>query len=154
MIQPVISKSILLRRRRTVWLALTMTVAMDTIGQLCWKFAVGQVPDTIGLWQSFVSVLHEPLFHVALLVYFLQFFNWMIVLAHADLSYAQPITALSYVTVSGASMAIFHEYLSPLRVFGLLMILVGVWVISRTNLRTAGVFTARGEEQFQPEVPR
>jgi multidrug transporter EmrE-like cation transporter len=154
MIQAVISKSTLLRRRRTVWLALAMTVVMDTIGQLCWKFAAGQVPDTIGLWQSFVSILHEPLFHVALLVYFLQFFNWMIVLAHADLSYAQPITALSYVTVSGASMAIFHEHLSPLRVFGLVMILVGVWVISRTNLRTAGVFTARGEEQFQPEVPR
>lgn len=154
MIQPVISKSTLLRRRRTVWLALTMTVVMDTIGQLCWKFAAGQVPDTIGLWQSFVSILHEPLFHVALLVYFLQFFNWMIVLAHADLSYAQPITALSYVTVSGASMAIFHEHLSPLRVLGLAMILVGVWVISRTNLRTAGMVPARCEEQFQPEVPQ
>ncbi len=154
MIQPVISNSTLLHRRRTVWLALTMTIAMDTIVQLCWKFAVGQVPDTIGLWQSFVSMLHEPLFHVALLVFFLQFFNWMIVLAHADLSYAQPITALSYVTVSGASMAMFHEYLSPLRVIGLAMILLGVWVISRTNLRTAGVVTARCEEQFQPEAPR
>jgi drug/metabolite transporter (DMT)-like permease len=154
MIQPVISNSTLLRRRRTVWLALTMTIAMDTIVQLCWKFAVGQVPDTIGLWQSFVSILHEPLFHVALLVFFLQFFNWMIVLAHADLSYAQPITALSYVTVSGASMAIFHEHLSPLRVVGLAMILLGVWVISRTTLRTAGMFPARCEEQVQPEAPR
>jgi multidrug transporter EmrE-like cation transporter len=154
MIQPVISKSTLLRRRQTVWLALTMTVVMDTIGQLCWKFAVGQVPDTIGLWQSFVSVLHEPLFHVALLVYFLQFFNWMVVLAHADLSYAQPITALSYVTVSGASMAIFHEHLSPLRMLGLAMILVGVWVISRTNLRTAGMVPARCEKQLQPGIPR
>jgi multidrug transporter EmrE-like cation transporter len=154
MIQPVISKSTLLRRRRTVWLALTMTVVMDTIGQLCWKFSAGQVPDTIGLWQSFVSILHEPLFHVALLVYFLQFFNWMIVLGHADLSYAQPITALSYVTVSGASMMIFHEHLSPLRVLGLAMILVGVWVISRTNLRTAGIVPARCEKELQPEVPQ
>jgi drug/metabolite transporter (DMT)-like permease len=154
MTQPGISHSALLRRRRIVWFALTMTIAMDTIVQLCWKFAVGQVPDSIGLRQTFVSILHEPLFLIALLVFFLQFFNWMIVLAHADLSYAQPITALSYVTVSGASMAMFHEYLSPLRVTGLVMILVGVWVISRTNLRTAGVFTARGEEQFQPEAPR
>ena len=154
MIQPVTSNSTLLHRRRTVWPALSMTIVMDTIVQLCWKFAVGQVPDTIGLWQSFVSILHEPLFHIALLVFFLQFFNWMIVLAHADLSYAQPITALSYVTVSGASMAMFHEYLSPLRVAGLAMILVGVWVISRTHLRTAGMFPARREEQFQSEGPR
>ena len=154
MILPVISKSPLLHRRRIVWFALTMTIAMDTIVQLCWKFAVGLVPDTIGLWQSFLSILHEPLFHIALLVFFLQFFNWMIVLAHADLSYAQPITALSYVTVSGASMAMFHEYLSPLRVLGLAMILVGVWVISHTNLRTAGMFSARHEEQFQSKGPR
>lgn len=154
MIQPVISKRPLLRRRRIVWLTLTLAIVMDTIVQLCWKFAVGQVPDTIGLWHSVVAVLHEPLFHVALLGFFLQFFNLMIVLAHADLSYAQPITALSYVTVSGASMAIFHEHLSPLRVVGLAMILIGVWVISRTHLRTAGIGPARYEEPFQPEAPR
>ena len=154
MIPPIISKSTLLRQRRIVWFALTMTIAMDTIVQLCWKFAVKQVPDTIGLWQSFVSVLHEPLFHVALLVFILQFFNWMIVLAHADLSYAQPITALSYVTVSVASMVLFHEHLSPLRVFGLAMILIGVWVISRTNLRTARIVPPRSEEPFQLKVPR
>ena len=94
------------------------------------------------------------MFAAPLLVYFflLQFFNWMIVLAHADLSYAQPITALSYVTVSVASMAIFHEYLSPLRLVGLAMILIGVWVISRTNLRTARMFPAR-HEPFQSEGP-
>ena len=154
MTQPGISHSALLRRRRIVWFALTMTIAMDTIVQLCWKFAVGQVPDSIGLRQTFVSILHEPLFLIALLVFFLQFFNWMIVLAHADLSYAQPITALSYVTVSGASVAIFHERLSPLRVVGLAMILLGVWVISRTNLRTAGMVPARYEEPFQPKAPR
>ena len=154
MIQPDILNNTLLRRRRTVWLALTMTIVMDTIVQLCWKSAVGQVPDTIGLWHSVLSLLHEPLFHIALLVFFLQFFNWMIVLAHADLSYAQPITALSYVTVSGASVAIFHERLSPLRVVGLAMILLGVWVISRTNLRTAGMVPARYEEPFQPKAPR
>jgi drug/metabolite transporter (DMT)-like permease len=153
MTQPVISESALLRRHRIVWFALTMTIAMDTIVQLCWKFAVGQVPDTIGFWQSFVSVLHEPLFHIALLVFILQFFNWMIVLAHADLSYAQPITALSYVTVSAASMVLFHEHLSPLRVFGLAMILIGVWVISRTNLRTAGTVPPRSKEPLQPEAP-
>jgi len=97
-----------------------------------------------------------PKFRGALLQFakfFLQFFNWMIVLAHADLSYAQPITALSYVTVSAASMAIFHEYLSPLRLVGLAMILIGVWVISRTNFRTARMFPARHDEPFQSEGP-
>lgn len=127
---------------------------MDTVVQLCWKFAIEQVPETVGLWQSVAAILREPLFHVALIVFGLQFFNWMIVLAHADLSYAQPVTALSYVTVSGASVVLFHDQLSPLRMAGLAMIMVGVWVISRTNVRTAGLAPVQDEEASMSEVSR
>jgi len=154
MTQPFISNTPPLHQRRTVWLGLALAIALDTIAQLCWKFAVGQVPDTIGLWQSFTSTLSEPLFQVALLLFVLQFFNWMIVLAHADLSYAQPITALSYVTVSGASTALFHERLSLLRLVGLAMILLGVWFISRTSHRTTGAVLGQSAEQVQPEALR
>jgi multidrug transporter EmrE-like cation transporter len=137
-------------QRRTVWLGLALAIVLDTIAQICWKFAVGHVTDTIGLWQGFGSILSEPLFHVALLLFLLQFFNWMIILAQADLSYAQPITALSYVTVSGASMAFLHEQLTPLRLIGLSMILLGVWVISRTSHRTLAV-ADEGKEPFHVE---
>ncbi|MCX5723881.1 MAG: EamA family transporter [Nitrospirae bacterium] len=154
MTQPVASKSTVLSRRQIVWLTLTLAIAMDTVVQLCWKFAIEQVPDTVGLWQSVAAILHEPLFHVALVVFFMQFFNWMIVLAHADLSYAQPITALSYVTVSAASMVLFQEQLSPLRMVGLTLIMVGVWVISRTNVRTAGIAPVQDEDLVTPEATR
>lgn len=154
MTQPIASKGTVLNRRHIVWLTLTLAIAMDTVVQLCWKFAIEQVPDTVGLWQSVAAILHEPLFHVALVVFFMQFFNWMIVLAHADLSYAQPITALSYVTVSAASMVLFQEQLSPLRMVGLTLIMIGVWVISRTNVRTAGIASVQDEGCATPEVIR
>ena len=154
MTQPVTLKSTLLSRRQLVWLTLTLAIAMDTVVQLCWKFAIKQVPETVGLWQSVAAILHEPLFHVALIVFCMQFFNWMIVLAHADLSYAQPVTALSYVTVSGASVVLFHDHLSLLRMAGLAMIMAGVWVISRTNVRTVGLAPVQEEEPSMPEVPR
>lgn len=139
------------QQRRIVWLGLALTIVMDTLAQLSWKFAVEQVPDTIELWQSVIATLSEPWLYVALLLYILQFFNWMIVLSHADLSYAQPITALSYVTVSGASSALFHEHLSLLRVVGLVMILLGVWFISRTSHRTTETLSGQSE---QPEALR
>ena len=142
------------RQRRTVWLGLALAIALDTAAQLCWKFSVGQAPDTIGLWQSVIATFSEPLFQVALLLFVLQFFNWMVVLAHADLSYAQPITALSYVTVSGASTALFHERLPLLRLIGLAMILLGVWFISRTSHRTTGTVTGQSEGQAQLEALR
>ena len=154
MTTPFISNTPLERQRRIVWLGLALAIALDTVAQLCWKYAVGQVPDTIGLWQSVIATVAEPLFLVALLVFAIQFFNWMIVLAHADLSYAQPITALSYVTVSGASMVLFHERLPLLRLIGLAMILLGVWFISRTSHRTIGTVTGQSERQVQQETLR
>ena len=154
MTTPLISNTPLERQRRIVWLGLALAIALDTVAQLCWKYAVGQVPDTIGLWQSVIATVAEPLFLVALLVFAIQFFNWMIVLAHADLSYAQPITALSYVTVSGASMVLFHERLPLLRLIGLAMILLGVWFISRTSHRTIGTVTGQSERQVQQETLR
>ena len=154
MTMPFISNTPTYRQRRTVWLGLVLAITLDTVAQLCWKFAVEQAPDTIGLWQSVIATLAEPWFQVALLLFVIQFFNWMIVLAQADLSYAQPITALSYVTVSGASTVLFHEHLPLLRLIGLAMILLGVWFISRTSHRTTGTVTSQSERQVQEEALR
>lgn len=57
-------------------------------------------------------------------------------LSSADLSYAQPITALSYVTVSVGGVVLFGEYIPPHSMIGIMMILLGVWFISRTSHRT------------------
>jgi len=154
MTKALISNTPLDRQRRIVWLGLAFTIVIDTAAQLSWKFAVEQVPDTIGLWQVVIATLSEPWLYVSLLLYVIQFFNWMVVLAHADLSYAQPITALSYVTVSGASMLLFHEHLSLLRLIGIAMILLGVWFISRTGHRTTGIVSGQSEEQIQQEALR
>jgi len=138
--------------RRMVWLGLMLAIAMDTFVQLCWKMAVERIPDTIGVWESVYHILPDPFFQIALLLFILQFFNWMMVLTRADLSYVQPITALSYLTVTGASIMLFHEQVSLLRVAGLGMILVGVWFISQTDHRTDYGFQADGDEPVRTEA--
>jgi drug/metabolite transporter (DMT)-like permease len=60
-----------------------------------------------------------------------QLWNWLRVLQIADLSYAQPITALSYITVLGLSALWFGEHIDALKVVGIVLILAGVWFISR-----------------------
>lgn len=129
-----------------VWLGLMLAIAMDTFVQLCWKLAVDRIPDTIGLWESVYHILPDPFFQIALLLFILQFFNWMMVLTRADLSYVQPITALSYLTVTSASIMLFHEQISMLRVTGLAMILLGVWFISQTHHRTDYGFQTEDDE--------
>ena len=135
-----------------VWLGLTLAIAMDTCVQLCWKVAVEHIPDAIGLWESVYHILPDPFFQIALALFILQFFNWMIVLTRADLSYVQPITALSYLTVTGASIVLFHEQVSLLRVAGLCLILAGVWFISQTDHRTDYGFQVEDDEPVRTEA--
>ena len=54
----------------------------------------------------------------------------------ADLSFAQPFTALSYVTVLALSHLLLHEHLSAGRMGGVGLILTGVFLISRTPSTT------------------
>lgn len=125
-----------LRQRRAAWIGLALAIALDTVAQLCWKAATLRVPASASSWQTLVITIHQPLFHVTALLFILMFFNWMIVLSNADLSYAQPITALSYIAVSVVAVVWFGEDISPQRMIGIMMILFGVWFISRTSHRT------------------
>ena len=74
----------------------------------------------------------EPLVIGLVVVLFVaQLTNWLRVLEISDLSYAQPITALSYISVLGFSVAWLGEQLDPLKIAGILLIMAGVWFISR-----------------------
>jgi drug/metabolite transporter (DMT)-like permease len=80
-----------------------------------------------------------------------QLFNWMRVLARADLSFAQPFTAISYITVLAISCHSLNESLSVSKMFGVALILVGVFFISRTPFRTTG---ADGHNPANLDPPR
>ena len=62
-----------------------------------------------------------------------QFFNWLMVLSNADLSYAQPVTSLSYVTVFCLSVLYLREGTDLIQITGILLVLAGVWFISQTD---------------------
>jgi drug/metabolite transporter (DMT)-like permease len=131
-----LSGDLYLRQRRAAWIGLALAIALDTSAQLCWKAATFHAPASAGMWQTLIITFRQPLFYVTVLLIILMFFNWMLVLSNADLSYAQPITALGYVTVSVVAVIVFGENIPPQRMIGIAMILCGVWFISSTRHRT------------------
>jgi drug/metabolite transporter (DMT)-like permease len=119
-----------------VIVGLVLAVVLDTIIQITWKVAVSGVPRDAPLAVATVGVLSSPFFYAAMLAFGAQLWNWLRVLARADLSFAQPFTALSYITVLGLSSRWLHEHVSPAKGVGVSLILVGVFFISRTPFRT------------------
>ncbi len=115
-----------------VALGLLAAVVIDTTLQIFWKTAVLNLPDTQSL-TSVLAIFREPLFIGVVCIMSLQFFNWMAVLSQADLSYAQPVTALSYVSVGVISAVFLHEPVDNVQMLGIACVIAGVWFISRTD---------------------
>ncbi len=114
---------------RPVVIGLILAVILDTFIQIAWKLAASAAP---GNTASALGALASPFFYAAMLGLAAQMFNWMRVLARADLSFAQPFTALSYVTVLALSARWLGEHMTAPKVMGVCLILAGVFLISRT----------------------
>ena len=112
---------------------LLLAILIDTALQLVWKTAVLSLPNDGSPWLNVEAVLHSPLFIFVIFLMACQFFNWLTVLGNADLSYAQPVTSLSYVTVFCLSVLYLKEATDVIQITGILMVLTGVWFISQTE---------------------
>ena len=121
-----------------VVVGLILAIILDTFIQITWKLSVSQVPADASVSATIRGALANPFFYAAMLAFGAQLFNWMRVLARADLSFAQPFTALSYISVLAISCHSLGENLSVSKLFGVALILVGVLFISRTPFRTTG----------------
>jgi drug/metabolite transporter (DMT)-like permease len=114
-------------------IGLTLAIALDTVQQLVWKMGMDALPETAPPSVMVQAVFHEPLLGLVAILMVVRLINWLRVLQLADLSYAQPITSLSYITVTVASALFLHETLTPLQMIGMAIIMVGVWCIGQTK---------------------
>jgi drug/metabolite transporter (DMT)-like permease len=120
----------------TVLVGLILAIMLDTAVQITWKWAVKGIPENASILLTVREVFRGPYFYVVMFLFVAQFVNWMRVLAHADLSYVQPFTALSYITVLTLSSYILHEQITSVKILGVALIFVGVFFISQTPHRT------------------
>lgn len=116
-----------------ICVGLAIAVILDTAVQIFWKMAV-QATDKAPLLATF----EHPLFWLVVTLFLLQLANWLKVLEDADLSYSQPITSLSYISVGVLSAMFLHEQITLLQVIGITFVLAGVWFISKTDHNTLG----------------
>jgi len=131
---------------RSVIVGLVLAIVLDTVIQIAWKLGVSALPAGSSAGATALSALSNPCFYLAMLALGAQLYNWTRVLARADLSFAQPFTALSYLTVLALSGRFLHESISGPKAIGVGLILLGVFFISRTPSSTTGP-----AERSQPE---
>ena len=112
---------------------LALAVVLDTAVHIVWKLAVLQLPNPGALSAALEAASREPLFLLVAVLFVWQLVNWLQVLEGCDLSYSQPITALSLILVLVLSALYLGESVDTLKVLGIGFVFAGVWFISRTD---------------------
>ncbi len=112
------------------------SVCTAVTGQLLLKHGMNKIGfisvDMDHLPRLVGKALISPSILLGLTVFFIGALSWLVVLSRVELSWAQPIAAVSYVGVLFGSWFLFHEQVTTVRIAGVFVVVLGVILISRT----------------------
>jgi drug/metabolite transporter (DMT)-like permease len=124
-----------------------VTVLADSVGQIVWKQAASALPDSNDPSVLLLGALTQPIAWALLALLLAQLWLWLRVLRHADLSYAQPVTSLSYVGVALLSWLWLGEAWGWRAAASVLLILAGVVLISSGPASRCAARAERGQRR-------
>lgn len=84
------------------------------------------------LWPIGLRVAENPYIVVGLGCYVLSVGAWLMALSRVDVSVAYPLVSLGYIFTAATAYLFLHESLSPMRIVGIVVILVGVVLVTRS----------------------
>jgi drug/metabolite transporter (DMT)-like permease len=122
---------------RAMLIALILTsVALAAAAQLTLKYGVNQIRGRSGVLSvgadSVRQVAVTPAIWVGLLLFGASAVVWLLVLSRASLSFAYPFAALTYLVILIVDRVALHEDVTGLRWAGVLLIMSGIVLVSRT----------------------
>ena len=126
----------LLKRRREMvnYTLLAASILLAVVGQLLMKkgmMAFGAFPVS-KLLQNIIPMFMNPYVFFGFASFGLSSIFWLVVLSRLPLSLVYPMVSVAYVLVAFASMIFFREQISLIRWAGILVIVFGVFLISRS----------------------
>lgn len=89
--------------------------------------------DGATLWALLPRVALSPWILAGLTSYVLSVGLWLVVLSRVEVSVAYPMVSLGYVITVLLARVLFNEAVSPQRLLGVLVIMVGVWLVARSG---------------------
>jgi len=118
------------------WVLILTGVGLNAAAQLLLKVATKplshfSVFNADILSSSIVVLFRSVPFWAGMICYAASLCVWVAALAKAPVSTAYPMLSLGYVVVAAVSVAWLGESLTPAKVFGIVLICTGVFLVSR-----------------------
>ena len=117
----------------TLWLAFWfgLSVACDVAGQLCFKRGADSLPDASGR-ELAMAMACSGWIAAGVLIYVVEIFVWLRILAEVPLSIAFPIASINFLGVTLASALLLKERVGRRQWLGACLITCGVIVVARS----------------------
>jgi multidrug transporter EmrE-like cation transporter len=111
-------------------LAANITAAL---GQLILKVGMGQIGEVDGIYlEKVIQMFTNPIVLLGLASYAVSTVFWLTALSRKDLSYVYPFFAVTIILVMILSYFVLHEQIGIYRILGVIVIILGILVISRS----------------------
>jgi drug/metabolite transporter (DMT)-like permease len=97
-------------------------------GQFLWKYGMMKTTFKLDL-LSIIKILFSPFIFSGLVMYGFATILWLFILSRVPLSIAYPVQSIAYVLAVFGAYFIFNEPLSPTKIIGVILIILGVSLI-------------------------
>lgn len=120
----------------TSFMLIITGVMLNAVAQLALKAGVRDIgPIALslkGAWPVSLRLMGEPYLWTGLGCYVVSVVVWILALSRVDVSIAYPMLSLGYVVNAGAAWWLFGESLGPMRLVGIGIIIIGVFILARS----------------------
>ena len=118
-------------------LYIIMTIAFAVASQLIIKWQMSSIhfDNNLTLLKKFLfafGMLFKPYIILSLILTLLSGLSWMIAMTKFDISYAYPFTSLGFLLILVFSYLLFKEPLTLYKIIGVLFIMVGIIISSKS----------------------
>lgn len=117
------------------WLMVAATILLTSYGQLVlkWQVTTKAAPPFAFMlsWPPLLQMLARPWVISAFVAAFAASLCWMLALSRLELNRAYPFMALNFVIVCMAAIPLFGESMTPSKLIGLVLIILGLAAISQ-----------------------
>ena len=106
-------------------------IILSAVAQIILKLGLGDLVVKNNLTSFFLKALTSPGVIIGLGLYGLGALLWLIVLSREDVSFAFPLVSFAYVIAIFLAAAILKEDITPPRIIGSVLIILGIVTIAR-----------------------
>jgi len=114
------------------WALVFFGILISSIGSIFLKIGSKKIEYDQGFLGALLNAFKCYELYLGVIGYFISLVIWIFLLKKIDLSYLQPIFSLIYLVTPIFAYYFLRENISLLRIFGILIITIGVGIVAKS----------------------